>query len=488
MPKYGITDSGFRLKRFDTILEEINDFQSKGFGVKVGTNSRSFLNVLNTNMADKIAELWEVAQEIYMSLSPATAEGAALDKAVQFGGNSREKAKSTYYPIHCECVEGITLDQETLIESDTNPAIKFLSAEKKTVSRSEFNRVKVKVVSLQAGEAYTVALNGSLFSYTCKPSDDSEAILSGLKDLIAADQSKAFNASVDTENTLLVIEAVEVQSNNSMLLTDNLTTESVTTIISFASEEPGEVSLPNGAITKIVTAPTGFLSCTNLCGYIAGRLRETDVELRQSYIDKIFSRSTRMVDSVRAAILTNCQGVSACNVYENPTDVVDGEGRPPHSIEVVVDGGSDYEIAAQILNTKSAGINTYGEIEVAVQGEDDDVIDIRFNRPAYIYLWFKVDLYIGKASQVPANYSELVAEAIVDSVESLTNGDDVIPQQFLDKIYSQVPGIRYVEISVYHTKNPGEAKPNEYPDKSVEVSQRERAATSEARVEVSINA
>lgn len=49
---------------------------------------------------------------------------------------------------------------------------------------------------------------------------------------------------MDGENVLLVIEAADVESENSMLLTDNLTTESVTAIISFASEEAGEVSLP----------------------------------------------------------------------------------------------------------------------------------------------------------------------------------------------------------------------------------------------------
>ena len=128
MPEYGITETGLRIKRFDTILSEINAFQTEGFGVQVGANTRSFLNTLNTSVADKIAELWELGADIYHNLSPMSAEGAALDNAVQFGGNSREKARSTYYPIHCECTEGITLDEETLIESDTNPAIKFLSA------------------------------------------------------------------------------------------------------------------------------------------------------------------------------------------------------------------------------------------------------------------------------------------------------------------------------------------------------------------------
>ena len=488
MPEYGITETGLRIKRFDTILSEINAFQTEGFGVQVGANTRSFLNTLNTSVADKIAELWELGADIYHNLSPMSAEGAALDNAVQFGGNSREKARSTYYPIHCECTEGITLDEETLIESATNPAIKFLSAEERTISRSSFNKAKVKVVSTQPGEAYTVALNGTLYSYTCKAQDGPEAILGGLRDLILADEAEAFTASVDSENVLLVIEAADVESENSMLLTDNLTTESVTAIISFASEEPGEVSLPNGAITKIVTAPTGFLSCTNLCGYVAGRLLETDVELRQSYVDKIFSRSSRMTDSIRSAILANCAGVTAAQVYENRTNETDSEGRPPHSVEAVVDGGSNSDIAEQILATVSAGITTYGSVSVDVPGEDDDMIEVCFNRPTYIYCWFKVTLTISKASLVPANYAELVETAIVDAMSQVENGEDVVPQQqFLPAIYEQVPGISYIDVSIYTTTSASESQPSSYPLRSVEITNRQRAMTSSTRIEVALD-
>lgn len=488
MPEYGITETGLHIKRFDTILSEINAFQTEGFGVQVGANTRSFLNTLNTSVADKIAELWELGADIYHNLSPMSAEGAALDNAVQFGGNSREKARSTYYPIHCECTEGITLDEETLIESDTNPAIKFLSAEERTISRSSFNKAKVKVVSTQPGEAYTVALNGTLYSYTCKAQDSPEAILGGLRDLILADEAEAFTASVDSENVLLIIEAADVESENSMLLTDNLTTESVTAIISFASEEPGEVSLPNGAITKIVTAPTGFLSCTNLCGYVAGRLLETDVELRQSYVDKIFSRSSRMTDSIRSAILANCAGVTAAQVYENRTNETDSEGRPPHSVEAVVDGGSNSDIAEQILATVSAGITTYGSVSVDVPGEDDDMIEVCFNRPTYIYCWFKVTLTISKASLVPANYAELVETAIVDAMSQVENGEDVVPQQqFLPAIYEQVPGISYIDVSIYTTTSASEGQPSSYPLRSVEITNRQRAMTSSTRIEVALD-
>ena len=60
MPEYGITETGLRIKRFDTILSEINAFQTEGFGVQVGANTRSFLNTLSraAPSADMGERLW----------------------------------------------------------------------------------------------------------------------------------------------------------------------------------------------------------------------------------------------------------------------------------------------------------------------------------------------------------------------------------------------------------------------------------------------
>ena len=152
-----------------------------------------------------------------------------------------------------------------------------------------------------------------------------------------------------------------------------------------------------------------------------------------------------------------------------------------------MDGGSNSDIAEQILATSAGGITTYGSVSVDVPGEDDDVIEVCFNRPTYIYCWFKATLTISKASLVPTNYAELVETAIVDAMEALGAGEDVIPQQFLKDIYAQVPGISYIDISVYQTTSASEGQPSSYPDKSVEVSQRERAVTSSTRIEVALD-
>ena len=123
------------------------------------------------------------------------------------------------------------------------------------------------------------------------------------------------------------IEAKDITSTNVLVLSENLTTDTVTTIITFGTVDTGDILLPEGVITNIVKADAGLLSVVNLCTYIAGRDEETDTEFRQSYADKIFNRSSMMLESIRSAILNNVQGVTSVAPYETlPTSGTNMDG------------------------------------------------------------------------------------------------------------------------------------------------------------------
>ena len=68
-----------------------------------------------------------------------------------------------------------------------------------------------------------------MFSYTPTSAVPSEI----LKGLAAAITSEDFTTSVDEENELLSIEAEDITSTNVLVLSENLTTETVTTILTF---------------------------------------------------------------------------------------------------------------------------------------------------------------------------------------------------------------------------------------------------------------
>ena len=480
---YGLTPKGPIIKRLDTIMEEFHDDLSKGWNVNTRLNPNSYLNVQMMAISDKIAELWELGEHIYQSKYPYSAEGVSLDNAVQYGGISREEPQATIYPIHVSCIDGTVIPIGTRIRTDTNPAVEFVTRTTDIISRGNFNKASIRIAANQPTGIYTIALNGIVYSYTNTHATTELDILNGL--LYAIKSADDFNISVT--DGLIIINSNDLNRRHNMILSSNLTTDSVTGIIPFYSETNGEVTLPNGTITEIVTAVPGFLGVTNLVPYIAGRLRETDIELRKSYADKIFHRSNNMLESIKSAILINVQGVNSVAAYQNDTNIIDKYGRLPHSIEIIVDGGSDYEIAMQIRNKKAGGIQSFGSIEVPISGINGEPMFERFSRPEYLYIWFRIILTLNPAEILPSNYAEAITMIVIETMRTVAPGQSIVPQRLIESmIYSSVPGIGFIETSTFISIDPNE-QPKKFDTGAISITPRQRAITEETRIEVVID-
>lgn len=76
---YGITPTGYVRKPLAVILAELEASLVTEFGPGVIQTAQSPLGQLNGLMADHIAELWELGEDLYQSIDPDQAEGARLD-------------------------------------------------------------------------------------------------------------------------------------------------------------------------------------------------------------------------------------------------------------------------------------------------------------------------------------------------------------------------------------------------------------------------
>lgn len=474
MAQYGLTPQGPNIKRLDVIVEEMHERMSRRLGVNTRLNPQSLLNHLLTNVGDQLAELWEYGSDVYHSQYPATAEGVSLDNAAQFGGTTREAAEKSYYRILCTGVDGTVIPDGTLIASDTHPAVQLqLAGYDGRITRSAFNRAVVAPVS--AGTAHSIALDGTLYAVDAVPSTQEQ--LETLARMITGDE---FTATADGET--LLIEAADDISSHEMVLSESLTTRTVSSVVTFATLEDGDIFLPSGVVTQIIKAVAGLESVVNVGSYIAGQPEESDVAFRKSYANKIYHRSSGMLESIRSAILENVQGVRSVAAYENDTNEVDEMGRWPHSVEIVADGGDTTAIAKQIFASKSGGISTYGSVETELPGLYGEPVIIRFNRPTFVNVWFRVGVMLSKVTHTPTNYVELIKEQILEHMEALESGDSVIPQKF----HLSVPGIDYMDIWLYATLSDGDM-PTGYDQRVVTISARERAVTDENRIEVVID-
>ena len=476
MANYGLTDNGFVIKRLDTILNEIHEELSDGFGIDTRISKPSFLDVLVTTFAGQIANLWEVAQDSYYAKYPSSATGVHLDNSIQYGGIRREMAARTIYPLHCTGIDGTKVRRHTPVATNTNPETRLYAINDFEISRSKFNSCRLKVVAVENAN-YIITINGSEYIYT-NNSNDKAALVTGIANSL---RNSDFNVNVDGDGIIIADKLLGRVSK--LVLSSNLTTDYIVTIASFETEKFGKIQLPNDVITKLVDNIAGFTNVRNRLQPIYGREAQTDVELRQAYIAKSALRSNTMVDSVVAEILNTVVGIETVSGFENDTDFVNDRQMPPHSIEFVVEGGEDSEIASAILRKKAGGIQTYGSVVVDVPGKYGDSIPIKFNRPTYIYVWLKIVLHC-KRSSLPDNYKKMVSSLIVEKNKKISTGKNLLIQTLIESLYEAIPGLTYVDIQSAYRDNLSQT-PTNFVAKNVLVNSRQKIILSEDRIEVS---
>jgi uncharacterized phage protein gp47/JayE len=132
---------------------------------------------------------------------------------------------------------------------------------------------------------------------------------------------------------------------------------------------------------NIVSAFSGVTAANNELASRGGKDIETDAAFRYRYK----TRGTAGGSSVPAIIsaLSNVYGVTRLNVYENPTHLLDSQGRMPNSIECVIAGtASDEDIANCIYGVKAAGIESLGSDKtVTITDSNGDTHPIKWTVP-----------------------------------------------------------------------------------------------------------
>lgn len=198
-----------------------------------------------------------------------------------------------------------------------------------------------------------------------------------------------------------------------------------------------------GATWDIVTPVSGWTGVSNALDAVEGRLVETDSQLRLRRYAELSapgggSLPAVVADTLRVADVTEVVG------FENITDVVDADGLPPHSLEIIVNGGDDDDIRSAIFLSKSGGIQSNGTTSGVVTDANGLAHTIKFSRPSGLSAYIDIDLEV-YPGQFPSNGPAIVAAAVADwGDEHLTIGIDVVPSQLVPTIFAAAPGIKAV--------------------------------------------
>ncbi|ATF73885.1 baseplate J/gp47 family protein [Pasteurella multocida] len=131
----------------------------------------------------------------------------------------------------------------------------------------------------------------------------------------------------------------------------------------FRSEELGAFSLNANTQLTIETITLGLNSVTTSVDAEIGIEEETDSQLRQRFAKSRAKNATNSAEAIEGGI-GDLADVKQVIVLENNTSQTDNIGIPSHSINVVVEGGNETDIAQVIYKNKGAGIGLQGQTSV----------------------------------------------------------------------------------------------------------------------------
>jgi len=211
--------------------------------------------------------------------------------------------------------------------------------------------------------------------------------------------------------------------------------------VDFEGEIEGALSAPAGAL-MIVTPVSGWNTATALADATLGRLDEDDAGLRLRREQELHTPGSGTVPGIYTA-LSQLTGVLSVAVYENEDDFPDADGRPPHSIECVVEGGDSTQIAETIWENKTAGTQLVGTLTESIVDSQGRTRAVNFNRPTALTVWLCIDLEPG--ADFPIDGDAAIQHRLEDwSHDAIRVGGDVVISKIIAETLRAVPQIEDV--------------------------------------------
>lgn len=472
--KYGLSREGFRRKRLPEIITSMNSRLADQLGVEIQTGSNSIFGQLVGVFAYEIADLWEVAQDSYNAMYPNTASGVSLSNAAGLAGISLIEPEYSTVIATCYGDDGAVVPYGSQITSSAADATAWTCIDANAViSSAKACYAQLELAAVKAGTVYSLTVGGQQKSYTAKTGDEKTTVLAAL----AAMFSLA-HVSFSLTNDVLTAASDAPQTTFS-ITAENVTITRLGSPATFQCNTAGAVNPTIGTLTQITTSYSGWSGVSNNAAAYVGRDAETDISLRQRWSSSLYDRASAMIEAIVAAVFANVDGVLTCRGYTNDTDAKDAEGRPPHSIEIVVDGGEPDAIAAQIWKNKAGGIDTFGSTTGIVIDSQGVRRTMNFNRPQPVKIWLKVTIGQNPDEVLPPAAETEIAAALLAKGQVQTIGQDVILQRYFATVFAATTGVGYINLTATTGDTAGT-----YSADNIAINDRQIAVFDASRIEV----
>lgn len=468
-----VTDLGFFFPTLDEIIQRKNGTFQQFFGDDIDLDPESPFGQIIAIEAQEEYEIWLSLNEVYESRDPDKATGISLDYILNERGDGRLPSVSTQVSSILYGTEGTVIPvgnqarQPDALQEDINEPILFSTQEEVTILKAKSRDIVLSVTgTVTTGFGYGVSIDSVPFVHVATGGQTKTDVVTAIKVLI--------DAATTTPVASLVGETLRLLNASADFLIGTLTNMDIDLLGSgaeFSCDVKGAIFVGAETLTVIVTPVAGWDSLNNLSAGLTGKAVETDAAaLLRSNTTGLKGRATE--DAVEAALL-NVDNVSTASVTSNRTDVVDGDGLPPHSMEAIVSGGDQDDIATELWDTWPGGIAFYGDISVVVQDLSGNNQTVKFNRPETMYIWVKVKRSFYTEETYPTDGDDQIKDNIIAyAAANIGVGVDVIRQRLATPVYD-VPGVGEIEITLFASLNSGDSP--SYSEIDVVISSRQLA-------------
>lgn len=400
MATYGISPTGYFAKPLEVIDDEVDQGLRSILGESAGTDAdgkiplESMAGQLKALIVDGLAAQWDLQEAIVANLDPNKAGGVFQDSIAALTGTIRNAARHSVATGLCV--------------GDPN-------------------------TSLPVGRAVTVDGTASRFSTATGLSIATGTVYTPGGSYLVGDLRY-----IPGQNRTYMCVATGVGSPSGPSGTAAAIVASGTTWqylgdgiglvhAPFIADVVGAIGVATGSLNTIATPVSGWNAVYNLLAGDAGALQETDSALRSRRDQELALAGNTTVDAIRANLLALNEGstdtahepVTSCTVFYNDTDVTDATGLPPHSIECLVQDGTDGDIAQTIWNSVGAGTRTYGNTSGTATDSEGNPHTVYWTRPTEVQVWvYGVGRY--DATEWPSGSDTVVAETMKSALLTYT--------------------------------------------------------------------
>ena len=493
--------TGLQIQTFEEVLADVRAAMRSQLGDDIRLDLESSYGQIAFIWAEQVSRLQEELLGVYETLS-FSAEEAHLERVVALLGVTRRPAIASSVvglvqgtPNHT-IAEGTTLRYEpagTLWDVVADTTLDGVGEASLTVAAQDVGEAHTANV----GHDYTGTLANTAggpnaigdytltfagyglvgpvaVTYTAtQPPATPAAIVEGMRQRIVTESLAGGLIAGVVVATRRVNQVLEVWTSPS--LPDGTITFAATTF-----ETPTMVFVPRQVWTVLGDEDAEGFTALELA--VVGSGIEVDAALRQRAAVEAFRRGQGPLKAIEAAV-TQVRGVTFVRAWENTGNpaAVDANGIPGRSINVVVEGGANAEVAEAILASRPGGVQLWGtDYDEPHQVAPGQFVSVRFDRVEEVPIWIQYSATL--TAEAPPDAGAAIASALLAGAQSLFGiGDDVRPWKLYGVVKNaSIPGIDDIEILV-SVDNGG--VPLGYSADNIEITIRRRAVFAAERIE-----